>query len=276
MKCPNCSNDVKDGMKFCPKCGSDIPQMRICPNCGAEVKEGLEFCSKCGTRINNTEAEHLQATSKEEAKNSSNITCPICSSPLKIDDKACPNCHRSLSYRCTTCNNDFTYGEVIMNKGYCPNCGIRMNTLYNIPNEKYPFYEADTQPQEVTTDEEEETSVWNKVKKYTIYGLIFFVCYYYGPSLLGSCLGCGGSSGMSSMSYSNLRTEIRVALDTRGFECLDVTNIEQLPETSDYQYKFEAQIKIQGVLRKRISGLVTLNGFGEVDQLAIYDYDLDK
>ena len=52
MKCPNCNNDVKDEMKFCPKCGSKVPQVRICPDCGAEVKEGMEFCSKCGKHIN--------------------------------------------------------------------------------------------------------------------------------------------------------------------------------------------------------------------------------
>ena len=52
MNCPNCNTAVKDGMRFCPKCGSEIPQTRICPDCGTEIKEGQEFCSKCGKHIN--------------------------------------------------------------------------------------------------------------------------------------------------------------------------------------------------------------------------------
>ena len=53
MKCPNCNAEVKDEMKFCPKCGGTIPQIRYCRNCGTELKQGMRFCSSCGFEISN-------------------------------------------------------------------------------------------------------------------------------------------------------------------------------------------------------------------------------
>lgn len=53
MNCPNCNAEIKDGMKFCPKCGEEMSQIRYCQNCGTELKEGMRFCPKCGTSIAN-------------------------------------------------------------------------------------------------------------------------------------------------------------------------------------------------------------------------------
>ena len=53
MICPNCNSEVKDEMKFCPKCGTGIPQTRYCSECGTELKDGMCFCPKCGIRIVN-------------------------------------------------------------------------------------------------------------------------------------------------------------------------------------------------------------------------------
>lgn len=51
MICPNCNSEVKDGMRFCPKCGTEIPQIRYCSECGTELKDGMRFCPKCGVSI---------------------------------------------------------------------------------------------------------------------------------------------------------------------------------------------------------------------------------
>lgn len=51
MKCSKCNSEVKDNMKFCPKCGTEIPQIHFCSQCGAELKEGMKFCSRCGCSI---------------------------------------------------------------------------------------------------------------------------------------------------------------------------------------------------------------------------------
>ena len=51
MKCSKCNSEVKDGMKFCPKCATEMPQIHFCSQCGAELKEGMKFCPKCGCSI---------------------------------------------------------------------------------------------------------------------------------------------------------------------------------------------------------------------------------
>lgn len=55
--CPTCGNTVKNGKKFCNKCGSPIhselqPQygIALCSKCGNPIKAGKSFCNKCGTK----------------------------------------------------------------------------------------------------------------------------------------------------------------------------------------------------------------------------------
>ena len=60
-KCPKCGNDVKEGQKFCMKCGTPLniqPQKNVseessvaCPKCGNPIKPGQKFCMKCGTPL---------------------------------------------------------------------------------------------------------------------------------------------------------------------------------------------------------------------------------
>lgn len=56
MKCPKCNADVKEGMKFCPSCGFEIPTVNICPQCGNEIPIGVSFCPKCGTSASNDQS----------------------------------------------------------------------------------------------------------------------------------------------------------------------------------------------------------------------------
>ncbi len=48
--CPSCSNSVAQGTKFCPKCGTQLPEAKKCTGCGAELPAGTAFCSNCGTK----------------------------------------------------------------------------------------------------------------------------------------------------------------------------------------------------------------------------------
>lgn len=50
MKCPNCSAELREGAKFCTKCGQKISQPAVCSACGAELKPNAKFCVKCGAR----------------------------------------------------------------------------------------------------------------------------------------------------------------------------------------------------------------------------------
>lgn len=49
--CPVCGRAVGDGVKFCPGCGSKMPQRHVCPVCGRENREGAAFCSACGAAM---------------------------------------------------------------------------------------------------------------------------------------------------------------------------------------------------------------------------------
>lgn len=62
MKCFKCGAELKEGQKFCTKCGTpvsanphtaakeaDVPA--VCPNCGSPVKPGQKFCTKCGASL---------------------------------------------------------------------------------------------------------------------------------------------------------------------------------------------------------------------------------
>lgn len=48
--CPSCNNSVVKGTKFCPKCGSQLPEAKNCTGCGAELPAGTAFCPNCGTK----------------------------------------------------------------------------------------------------------------------------------------------------------------------------------------------------------------------------------
>lgn len=61
--CKNCGADLKEGARFCIKCGTKVdesantvtqnpaPQKRHCINCGKELSDTARFCTGCGTKI---------------------------------------------------------------------------------------------------------------------------------------------------------------------------------------------------------------------------------
>lgn len=48
MICPICHKEIKEGSKFCEKCGSKIPR---CPKCGVVIYKKLKFCVYDGTPL---------------------------------------------------------------------------------------------------------------------------------------------------------------------------------------------------------------------------------
>ena len=65
MKCSKCGAELKEGQKFCTKCGTPVnanPQpvakqvdsSPVCPKCGTPLKPGQKFCTKCGTPVGST------------------------------------------------------------------------------------------------------------------------------------------------------------------------------------------------------------------------------
>ena len=59
MFCKKCGNEVKDGAKFCGKCGWAVPAAtaqaasveKRCASCGTALKDGVKFCPKCGGAV---------------------------------------------------------------------------------------------------------------------------------------------------------------------------------------------------------------------------------
>lgn len=56
--CPSCGNELREGARFCGKCGAAIKQdVEVkaspvkCPVCGMEVRPGARFCSSCGADL---------------------------------------------------------------------------------------------------------------------------------------------------------------------------------------------------------------------------------
>jgi hypothetical protein len=48
--CPRCESPVRDGQRFCSKCGCELSN-ELCPSCGKKIQFGDVFCSSCGNQI---------------------------------------------------------------------------------------------------------------------------------------------------------------------------------------------------------------------------------
>ena len=55
MKCPKCNSEVREGAKFCTKCGQKLELVATCPHCGSVLKPGAKFCTKCGQKLEKKE-----------------------------------------------------------------------------------------------------------------------------------------------------------------------------------------------------------------------------
>lgn len=71
MNCPKCNNPLREGAKFCTKCGEKIAQVaqsaasNVCPQCGATLREGAKFCTKCGCKVGNAAAPSVNNEEKK-------------------------------------------------------------------------------------------------------------------------------------------------------------------------------------------------------------------
>ncbi len=74
--CPSCEEPTTADKKFCPKCGTKLPEKSVaesavCTNCGKQNTIGTSFCSECGTKLpaaieeEQRKAEHDEAVMRE-------------------------------------------------------------------------------------------------------------------------------------------------------------------------------------------------------------------
>lgn len=88
IKCNRCGNEVKEGTKFCSKCGNNILEqqektkdkisndekqsVKKCSKCGNELGEGMVFCPKCGSKVSEDNNEqHFSTTSQQNTNDAS-------------------------------------------------------------------------------------------------------------------------------------------------------------------------------------------------------------
>ena len=69
--CPNCNKATTADKKFCPDCGSKLPEQTVaqgavCPSCGKQNAIGTKFCQDCGTKLPAAIAEEQAAAEKAE------------------------------------------------------------------------------------------------------------------------------------------------------------------------------------------------------------------
>lgn len=98
MKCPNCGNELKEGAKFCGKCGTKIAveeKLSVdtsyfkCPSCGNNLKPSAKFCGKCGTAISGARPASANADKAEFTENKNFVTWKVLEGQLavKVDER---------------------------------------------------------------------------------------------------------------------------------------------------------------------------------------------
>ena len=65
MKCRYCGNELKNGERFCRRCGKPVEtepvqSSRFCSECRAELLPNASFCRSCGAPVNQQKPEQPQ------------------------------------------------------------------------------------------------------------------------------------------------------------------------------------------------------------------------
>lgn len=67
IKCPNCNEELEDGIKFCGNCGQKITETVTCQNCGQQNSTEFSFCKSCGASLSNNAAAPAEPIEKKTA-----------------------------------------------------------------------------------------------------------------------------------------------------------------------------------------------------------------
>jgi membrane protease subunit (stomatin/prohibitin family) len=133
VKCPNCGITLQSGKKFCPGCGTAMPNNETrkvikCSNCNAIISPGMKFCPECGNPYNPCPNCGADMTGKAvQCAVCGYIPpkpCPHCGKSLeKSNAKFCPHCGGALVKKCPSCQT-----EVSERVKFCPECGAKIQT----------------------------------------------------------------------------------------------------------------------------------------------------
>lgn len=122
MKCPICSKDITNDMKFCTNCGTELHSVRcnqcvtslnthqkFCPKCGGVLNPEKKFCEKCGTpnnfysRLNTSYQIFSQSLSQQSIDRlSSQQVEPVALNTQSESNSPTPNAETVGSYKMYT------------------------------------------------------------------------------------------------------------------------------------------------------------------------------
>lgn len=97
--CPGCGKGCQKDAKFCPACGTPMPQPAPepakpvrptnCPNCGEALSDSALFCAGCGTKV---EMIMPDAVNAEPAVAPKSMICTGCGASLSPEALFCAEC----------------------------------------------------------------------------------------------------------------------------------------------------------------------------------------
>jgi len=135
MKCTYCNTELRDGAKFCPKCGNKVVIQEpvkeekatiICEKCGTEYEKEFVVCPSCGNIYEEKQTE-VQEVSKAPI-------CPTCGKETVPGKAFCKYCGTKLSIETNVVPTDDTI-QMPVKQGYT----TQNNTEYNFEKSDIGF-----------------------------------------------------------------------------------------------------------------------------------------
>lgn len=150
-------------MKYCPECGSQLPN------------ETIKFCPECGFKLSS------------QTKSDYNIVCPDCKTKIKDENSDCPNCgcpsslfkEVQIPQKYTSELEQTNDQDVI-----CPDCGLVMEKPIpaECPSCGCPSNRFKLHAEEVSIIEKNNTLI-KKISIGIIILILGFLCFAYFPNL---------------------------------------------------------------------------------------------
>ncbi len=146
ITCATCGTDVT-GKKFCPQCGTPVPQpaptasnqavegQSICPRCNGTVRPGAAFCMHCGAAL------RAQTPAPPTPVPQMRV-CPGCYAQVPAQHAFCTNCGRAMNEMapapapryCPQCGQQNQGGA-----RFCATCGAALTATSAPPSTSGPY-----------------------------------------------------------------------------------------------------------------------------------------
>ncbi len=110
--------------------------MRFCTYCGEKLRNGAKFCDKCGKPLLSQSNIKSNENKKQESKSSMPSSCPHCKVPLLLNSyyTTCPSCGFKLRNDTESHDTVQKQPKDLQTPSTCPHCGTPLNSfMLNCP-----------------------------------------------------------------------------------------------------------------------------------------------